>query len=63
MSERITTCPSCGSDDVKTVRLHDPDTHDLNCRADLECRKCGRAWEGRVTSPWTESEMKRGSIL
>lgn len=64
MSERLNTCPKCGeiqySDNI--VESHNPDTHDLNMRATLQCNKCNHIWEGLVTSPHYENMRCRGWI-
>lgn len=63
MSERITLCPRCKSKDVIVGKLHNPETHDLNCQATLSCEVCNHSWEGLTTSPWTESQRENGFLL
>lgn len=60
MSERLTTCPECGSTYVVTVKIHNPDTHDMNADATLKCHDCDHEWEGQVTSPKTEEDRDNG---
>ena len=60
MSVRLVQCPACSSTNVGTEKLHNPDTHDLNCDATLRCEDCGKQFEGRVTSPRTERAQKQG---
>lgn len=55
MSERLTLCPKCDSFNVVTVKIHNPDTGDLNAQATLKCNDCKHEWEGLVTSPHTEA--------
>jgi hypothetical protein len=62
MSERLTRCPACKSLDVRVVKLLNPETHDLNCKADLAC-PCGHTWEGLVTSPWTAEQRTLGFAM
>lgn len=54
MSERLPTCPKCGSHYAETVTIHNPETSDLNANATLKCCDCDHQWEGQVTSPRTE---------
>jgi len=63
MSERLTTCPSCNSTHVLTVKIHNPDTHDMNANATLKCGDCGHEWEGRVTSPYMEEQRSNGWVI
>jgi hypothetical protein len=63
MSERLSRCPACQSLDVETVKVHNPETHDMNSDATLRCRSCEHEWEGLVTSPYYEDQMDRGFIL
>ncbi len=63
MSERLTKCPSCGSVYCKVLKILDPDTHDMNSRADLECEDCGHTWEGKTASRRYKEDMARGFII
>ncbi len=62
MSERLLSCPECGSLDVDTKSVHDPDTRDMNSRATLKCCDCDHEWEGLVTSRWCEHQRAMGFI-
>ncbi len=63
MSERLTQCLGCGSTNVETVKIHNPDTHDMNADATLRCLDCNHEWEGRVTSPKKEEQRANGWII
>jgi ribosomal protein L37AE/L43A len=45
MSERQTTCPECGS---------------LNVKAVLTCHDCQHQWDGQVTNPAIEEDRLAG---
>lgn len=60
MSERLTACPQCRSTAITTVKLHNPETHDMNCDADLRCEDCKHEWVGRVTSPYCQEQRRQG---
>ena len=51
MSERLTLCPKCQSRWIETVKIHNPETTDMNARATLRCETCKHEWEDRITSP------------
>jgi uncharacterized Zn finger protein len=63
MTERLTKCASCGSTDIETLALFNPETTDMNCKAMLRCNACSLVFEGKVTSPHCEKERERGWIL
>lgn len=42
MTEQVTTCLICGSNDVETIRTLDPDTTELIMNVDFKCNKCGK---------------------
>ena len=63
MSERLTKCKSCGSVDIETISLLNPETCDMNCQALLRCEDCKCVFEGRVTSPYYEKQRERGWII
>ena len=60
---RSTRCPKCESLDVETVKIHNPDTHDMNSNATLKCRTCGHVWEGRITSEYHLEQRRRGVCI
>ena len=62
MSERLARCHKCGEPEPEVVKVHNPETYDLNARATLRCSKCGETWEGLVTSPKTADLRARGVI-
>jgi len=63
MAERLTKCKSCGSVDVDTVSLLNPETHDMNCDAVLRCNSCKCVFNGRVTSPHYHEQRAKGWII
>ena len=63
MSERITLCPKCRGDDVDVIKIHNPETHDMNSEATLHCLTCDNTWEGEVTSHRTEELYRKGQII
>ena len=60
MSERLVTCPQCKGTHTTTVKLHNPDTTDMNTNADLKCHECQHEWVGRVSSPYAQEQRRRG---
>jgi transposase-like protein len=60
MSERMIQCPKCRSVNVETVKVHNPETHDMNADATLRCRDCNHEWEGRVGSDYHHEQRRRG---
>lgn len=62
MASRLTLCPECKSTNVDTVKLHNPNTGDLNCHATLRCNDCEHQWEGRVTSPRVKRLRAQGRL-
>ena len=63
MAERLTKCAGCGSTDVETLALANPETTDMNCKALLRCNACSHVFEGKVASPHYEKERERGWII
>jgi len=60
MAQRRTKCPECQSWRVETVKIHNPDTHDMNANATLRCLGCDHTWEGRVISPRQQELRRKG---
>jgi len=60
MSERITSCPKCFSYHVSVIKIHNPETTDLNARATFKCSLCQHEWEDLTTSPRHEEERRKG---
>jgi hypothetical protein len=63
VAERLTKCKGCGSVDVETVTLLNPDTRDMNCDAVLRCNSCQLVFNGRVGSPYYHEQRVRGWII
>lgn len=63
MSERLTKCPKCFALEPTVIKIHNPDTHDMNAQATLECWDCAYNWEGKVTSPRLEEARRKGFEL
>lgn len=63
MSERRIKCPKCFGLDPIVIRIHNPDTDDLNANATLECLDCLHTWEGKVTSPRLEEDRRKGFVI
>ena len=62
MSERITLCPECNSSNIETVKIHNPDTHDMNSQATLLCRACKHIWEGLIKSDYMADQQREGFV-
>lgn len=62
MSERLTQCPKCNTTDIDVLKVHNPDTRDMNCDATLQCAKpmCEHIWQGRIGSKYHEYERRMG---
>ncbi len=60
MSERIDTCPECNSSCLEVVKIHNPETTDMNCKASLKCIHCEHEWEGEITSPFHKKQRELG---
>jgi len=60
MAERLTTCPKCNSFAVSVVKIHNPETTDMNAKASLKCRDCDHEWEGKETSPYHKECRRKG---
>jgi len=67
MAERLNKCPKCGAtqwgDDI--VKVHNPDTTDMNMKATLRCvdPDCGHEWEGLVMSNHHRRGRERGEYI
>lgn len=60
MAERLNKCPKCQSTYLKTMKLHNPETCDMNCNATLRCEDCKHEWEGLVRSPNHQRDRDMG---
>jgi len=47
-------CPECLSDNVKTLRVHNPDTMQVNADVTLRCSDCQHTWEGLIESDYSK---------
>lgn len=62
MAERLNKCPNCSKHWYQVLKIHNPETHDMNARATLECETCKHVWEDKVTSPYWERQKERGWV-
>ncbi len=62
MGEYQPRCPKCGSLESEIVKIHNPETYDMQARASLRCQACTIQWEGLVTSPNIAAARKKGWI-
>lgn len=62
MAQRLNKCPICKSFWYKVIEILNPKTTNMNCKAKLECEKCGNIWEDNVTSPFYQKQRERGWI-
>jgi hypothetical protein len=60
MASRITTCPLCKSQHIRVVKIHNPNTKDMNSNATLRCEDCNHEWEGHVASAYHKEQRRRG---
>ena len=63
MAERRIKCPKCFALDPTVVKIHNPDTHDMNAHATLECWDCLYTWVGNSSSPRYEEDKAKGYII
>lgn len=63
MTERVTTCLICGSNDVETIRTLDPDTTELIMNVDFKCNKCGKISIHEVNSNHYKKLRRAGRII
>lgn len=63
MSERRIKCPQCFALDPTVVKIHNPDTCDMNAKATLKCWDCEHVWEGKTTSPKLEEDRRKGFVM
>jgi|CXWL01.1.fsa_nt_gi transposase-like protein len=62
MSVRLIHCPSCKSRNIEIVKLLNPDTIDMNCKADIKCLDCDNTWVGYTTSPRNKEMRRKGWV-
>lgn len=60
MSERLEFCPRCKILHPKIIKVHNPETGDMNSNATLECEICFLRWEGQITSKYMQEQIERG---
>lgn len=60
MSERVTTCKRCGSRDMKTLKVINPDTTEMNMDALMECDDCGLEAVYQIASNYHRNQRKHG---
>ena len=60
MAQRLNQCPKCKSTLVSVLKIHNPDTHDMNANATLKCISCLHEWEDKITSPYQVEMRCRG---
>ena len=63
MAERLVPCPQCKSYYVEVLKIHNPETTDMNANATLKCTSCGNTWEGKARSPFHEEQRRRGFCI
>ena len=67
MSERLNKCPKCGALQYqdRAIKIHDPDTTNINSRATLSCDSpdCDHEWEGWITSVYHRRQQEIGWVL
>lgn len=59
----LNQCPKCKSTVTLTIKIHNPETQDMNADAILQCEDCKHIWEDIVASPYTEEQYKLGWII
>jgi len=57
MSVRLSGCPKCSGVNVGAIKIHNPETTDLNSHATLKCEDCKHEWEGKTTSKHTQEGL------
>ena len=60
MSEQLNQCPKCKSINYSVVKVHNPDTTDMNSKATLKCYKCKHEWEDLIASKYHQEQTERG---
>jgi len=62
---KLTQCPVCKGTHTTVLKLHNPETQDMNCDATIRCEAdgCKHEWEGRVTSPDHEWKRSMGFVI
>ena len=63
MAERRIKCPKCFALDPDVVKIHNPDTADMNSDATLQCWDCAFTWEGKTTSARLKEERLKGFVM
>ena len=65
MSERLEQCPECNTTDIVVLKVHNPETMDMNSDATLQCTKpmCEHTWEGRTASNCYQKQREWGWII
>jgi len=63
MAERLNKCPKCSSVFTTTLKMHNPETSDMNARATLQCDDCKHQWEDKVISPFFQKQRERGWVI
>jgi hypothetical protein len=63
MAERRSKCPKCFALDPDVVKIHNPETCDMNANVTLKCWDCLHTWEGKTTSPKHEEDKEKGWIM
>jgi ribosomal protein L33 len=62
MSERLTVCIKCGSKNLTTLKVLDPNTTNMNMKAKLKCSDCGKEAVYEVVSNYTRNKRRQGFI-
>lgn len=63
MAEILNTCPNCKFRFPEVIKLHNPDTQDMNCKATFKCEKCNHTWDGLETSPHYKRLREKRMII
>lgn len=63
VAERLTKCPKCFAVEPNIIKIHNPETSDMNANATLECWDCLYIWEGKTSSPRYEEDKSKGWIM
>jgi len=63
MAIKLNECPKCRSFNVRVVKVHNPDTQDMNAKATLACDDCGNEFEGRITSDHHKRQRAMGHCI
>lgn len=62
MSERLTRCIKCGTSNLTTLKIINPDTTDMNMKAKLKCDECSHMAIYDVMSNHFKIKRSRGFI-